>query len=998
MKSFDSMRQETRMTNQNAKTRLVPVVGVMLLTVVLATLAAPVPLPVQAPQANRLSVLFLGDEGHHQPFARAKQILPVLGTNGIDMFYTDNPQDLNPQELRKYHALIFYNNQADLSQTQLAALVGFLDNGGGLVVLHSASAAFQNSEEYIKLVGAAFKSHGTGTFSTARVTPNHPAIQDVPSFESWDETYIHTKHNPVNRTVIEVRRDAGHDEPWTWVRSYGRGRIYYTAWGHDERTWSNEGFHKQVVQATRWAAGDWAMQRISPNPKLPTARLSVPLPVYVRPPAPWNTQTDPIREIQVAQPVAKSIELTTLRPGFSMQAFATDPMIRRIIDFTWDARGRMWVVETNDYPNRVLPAGTPGSDRVLILEDTNRDGKADKSTVFADGMNLATSLVFVNGGLIVAQAPDILFFKDTNGDDKADVREVVLTGFPRNDTHGTPSNFRYGLDNQVLASVGYNGFRGTVAGRTWAPGTFAAGYFRFAADGSSIDYLARTSNNTWGVAQSEDGYVFGSTANGRASQFVHIPARYYQGLGMREPVLPAIENRADIYPIYPEIRQVDWFGLYTSGSAHEIYTARAFPENYWNRAAFIADPTGHLVGQFELSRNGTGYRAKNMWSFLASLDTWLAPVQVKVGPDGALWVSDFYTLVAQHNPTPRNMDGCCQNGPGNAYETPNRNANSGRIYRIAYEGAPSPAALRLDNASPAQLVAALSNDNMFWRLTAQRRLVERNNRDVVPSLVALVNNHTIDKLGLNAAALHALWTLDGLDAIERDANARQAVRNALYHPAGSVRRAALMVLPRTGQLEDDIFAAGMLPARRAPYETGAPIAIALQQDSDPGVRMETLLALSELPPSQRGAAALLDVLFAPQNARDPWLPDAVAIAGAKQGPDFLAQVLAQRLPTDKQALGGVARAVQLMTHFQATRTDPSAVVALIERVPRMDPVVGRAILQGVAQGWPANSAPTFTAAQRTTLAAARRDASADLAQNFAELAKRWTMPEVFATP
>ena len=157
---------------------------------------------------------------------------------------------------------------------------------------------------------------------------------------------------------------------------------------------------------------------------------------------------------------------------------------------------------------------------------------------------------------------------------------------------------------------------------------------------------------------------------------------------------------------------------HTAGAAHEIYTARAFPREYWTRMAFVADPTGHLIGMFELSDNGSGFSAKNRWNFMGNRDAWTSPVQVKVGPDGAVWVSDFYTLVAQHNPTPKNMKGCCETGPGNAYETPNRDRLHGRIYRIAYDSARA-TPMRLDNATPAQLVRALTNDNLFWRMTAQ---------------------------------------------------------------------------------------------------------------------------------------------------------------------------------------------------------------------------------------------------------------------------------------
>lgn len=725
--------------------------ALLLATLVPQSLVAQTP----SPRAERLRVLFLGDNGHHQPTRRAKELLPVLANDGIDLFYTDSRDDLNDAELDRYHAVMLYNNHLSVSEPQIGALLKFVRDGGGLVVLHCASASFQNSEEFIRLVGGAFKSHGTGTFSAVRTAPDHPAISGVPGFETWDETYIHTKHNPVNRTVLEVRRENGHDEPWTWVRTYGRGRVFYTAWGHDQRTWGNPGFQRLVERGLRWTAGDAALAMVAASPATKLIDLEVPLPTYKRPPAPWNTLDTAVTKAQAALPTRQSLQLMTLRPRLSVRPYAVEPLIGNIIDFTWDARGRMWAVETNDYPNTVLPDSVPGHDRILIIDDANRDGLADKTTVFADGLNLATSIVFANGGVIVGQAPHMLFFRDTNGDDKADERRILFTGFPRGDTHGTISNLRYGFDNQVWGSVGYNGFRGTVGPSTYERGRFGSGYFRFPVDGSNLEYVARTSNNTWGVAFTEDGFVFGSTANSRPSNFVHIPLRYYRGMGARDTVLPDIADRLDVFPV-TEILQVDQFGRYTAGAAHEIYTARAFPKEYWNRMAFVAEPTAHLIGMFELSDNGTTFSAKNRWSLMASRDAWAAPVQVKVGPDGAVWVSDFYTLVAQHNPTPQNLKGCCQNGPGNAYETPNRDWLHGRVYRIGYDSARAAPAMRLDLATPAQLVRALSNDNLFWRMTAQRLLVERRKQDVVPALIQLVNDHTVDREGLNPGALHAL--------------------------------------------------------------------------------------------------------------------------------------------------------------------------------------------------------------------------------------------------
>ena len=537
-------------------------------TGLLVALALPPSAEAQAPvlRGERLRVLFLGDNGHHQPTRRAKELLPVMAKDGVDLYYTDDRDDLNASELAQYHAVMIYTNYLTATRPQMSALLQFVEHGGGLVALHCASASFQNSEEFIKLVGAAFRSHGTGTFSAVRVAGDHPAIAGVPTFESWDETYVHTKHNPVDRTVLEVRRENGKDEPWTWVRTYGKGRVFYTAWGHDQRTWSQPGFQQLVEKGLRWTVGGVALTQVAKGPDTKLVDLPVPLPTYKLPPAPWNTLDKPMTKAQAALPTRESLQMMTLRPRFSVKPFAMEPSIGNIIDFTWDARGRMWAVETNDYPNTVLPDSVPGHDRILIIEDNDHDGLADKVKVFATGLNLATSIALANGGVVVAQAPHMLFYKDTNGDDKSDSRTILFTGFPRNDTHGSISNLRYGFDNQVWGSVGYNGFRGTVGPTTYARGQFGSGYFRFPGDGSNLEYVARTSNNTWGVALTEDNFVFGSTANSRPSNFVHIPLRYYRAMGARDTTLPDIADKLDIFPV-TDILQVDQFGKYTAGSA-----------------------------------------------------------------------------------------------------------------------------------------------------------------------------------------------------------------------------------------------------------------------------------------------------------------------------------------------------------------------------------------------------------------------------------------------
>src|SRR5947199_1292590 len=211
------------------------------------------PAVAQAPKP--LKVLFLGDTGHHRPNDRYRQLEPVFAKRAIELTYTDKAEALSDKTLAGYDALIVYANTTKITPEQEKALVDFVEGGKGFVPLHCASYCFLNSPKYVDLVGAQFLRHGTGTFRTTIAEPSHPIMKGYSGFESWDETYVHTKHNDKDRTVLEYRVDKDGKEPWTWVRTQGKGRVFYTAWGHDERTWSNPGFQNLVERGIRWAVG-----------------------------------------------------------------------------------------------------------------------------------------------------------------------------------------------------------------------------------------------------------------------------------------------------------------------------------------------------------------------------------------------------------------------------------------------------------------------------------------------------------------------------------------------------------------------------------------------------------------------------------------------------------------------------------------------------------------------------------------------------------------------
>ncbi len=819
-----------------------------------------------------LRVLFLGDAGHHQPAERFKQIEPILAGRGIELDYTAALEDLNPAKLAGYDAVLVYANWTKIAPAQERALLDFVDAGGGFIPIHCASYCFLNSPKYIELVGAQFQTHGTGVFRETIVQPDHSVLRGIAPIESWDETYVHTKHN-TNRLVLAERRDQRGAEPYTWVRQHGKGRVFYTAWGHDQRTWSNKNFQGLVENGIRWASAN-SPSRLQPKIGLKPfeyMEAPAPLPNYVAN-ARWGTQAEPIRTMQKPLSPPESMDHLVTFPGFQASLFAAEPDIVKPIWLAWDERGRLWIAETIDYPNNMQPPGQ-GHDRIKICEDTDGDGHADKFTVFVDQLSVPTSFVFANGGIIVVHSGKTEFFQDTDGDDKADVRKVLFSGWGTGDTHAGPSNLRYGFDNWIWGTVGYSGFNGTVGGKSIR---FGQGIYRFKPDGSALEFIRSSNNNTWGLGFTEDDILFGSTANGNASMYMPMPNRYYEAVnGWSASRLETIADSQRFYPLTEKVRQVDYHGRYTAGAGSAFYTARSFPKEYWNRAQFVAEPTGHLLGRFFIEPRGSDFIAHNARNFLASDDEWTSPVCAEVGPDAALWVSDWYNYIIQHNPTPQGF----RTGKGAAYETPLRDKTHGRIYRIAYTPAKNAAKIQLDTSSPQQLVAALKSDNMLWRTTAQRLLVSRGNKDVAPALCALVRDTSVDEIGLNPAAIHALWTLHGLGALDgSDTESLEAAVGALQHPSAGVRRAAVNVLPRT-----ESSAKAMLAAK-------------LLGDTDAQARLATLLALAESPASEAAANGIFQMLQEPRNAEDRWIPDAATSAAAHNDAAFLKAVLSNYKP------------------------------------------------------------------------------------------------------
>jgi putative membrane-bound dehydrogenase-like protein len=650
----------------------------------------------------------------------------------------------------------------------------------------------------------------------------------------------------------------------------------------------------------------------------------------------WGVQGEPFSKMQVPLPAKESIKHLVVPKGFHPELFVSEEQLGggKPICMNWDERGRLWVAMTYDYPNQLQPPDQ-GHDRIVICEDTDGDGTADKVTVFSEKLSIPTSLFFARGGVIVFDAGRTIFLKDTDGDGEADLREVLFGTWNMRDTHGTASNMQYGLDNWVWGMQGYNRSRITLKNGEQTE-FFNQGFLRFKADGSKFEFIRSTDNNTWGLGISEEGIIFGSTANRNPSVYMPIANRYYERVRGWTTSLQ-LHTIADSYlfkPITDKVRQVDQHGGYTAGAGHSLYTARRYPTEYWNRTAFVAEPTGHLVGTFVLRRDGSDFHSNNPFNLVASDDEWTAPTMAEVGPDGNVWVIDWYNYIVQHNPTPIGF----KTGKGAAYETDLRDKKHARIYRIVYDRPGTKETkdrFTLADATPEKLVATLKNDNLFWRRHAQRLLVERGKQDVVPALLEMAHDPGVDAVGLNVGVIHALWTLHGLGVLDgSNAEATSVAVAALKHRAAGVRRNAMQVLPHDARSVMDILEAGLIG------------------DADAQVRLMSLLALADQPPAPAAAEAIVAALCDPANARDRWIPDAATSAAANNSENFLKALSARKEPSPKQlAVAGI-----VAEHY-ARGAPVDSVGTVLARLVDADPQILAAVVRGLSKGWLGDKPP-----------------------------------------
>ena len=484
----------------------------------------------------------------------------------------------------------------------------------------------------------------------------------------------------------------------------------------------------------------------------------------------------------------------TVPEGFEVRLFAAEPDVINPVAMTWDDRGRLWVVELYEYPLGA-PAGTKGRDRVKILEDTDGDGRVDKVTVFADGLNLATGIQLGNGGVYIGQAPDLLFLQDTNGDDVADVRTTLMTGFGLEDRHELLNGFTWGPDGWLYLTHGV--FTHSKVRDPNNPNdsgiVLNAAVGRFQPRTKRFEVFADGTSNPWGLDFDRAGNAFVSACV--IDHFFHMAAG---GVYDRQGGTPG-----DPYTYQLLHSIVDHKHYMAAYAGVNIYQGDQFPAE-WQGEVLMGNIHQSAINHDHLTTNGSSFLASARPDFLTTTDGWFRPVSAQTGPDGALWVMDWYDKYP-----------CYQNANADPEGV---DRERGRIWRVVYTGknhgapvASHPANLNLGKLNTHELVGTLAHSNVWMRRMAQRLLNERRDPAAKADLQSLVKNGaTLD------ARLAALWTLHGSDQLD------DATLDSLTHDAEPAIRTWVARL--TGQRGD-------------PSETALGRLAQLAEDTDSSVRL-----------------------------------------------------------------------------------------------------------------------------------------------------------------
>jgi len=627
--------------------------------------------------------------------------------------------------------------------------------------------------------------------------------------------------------------------------------------------------------------------------------------------------------------------------GFQMNLFASEPLIADPVDMCIDENGVMYVVEMSGYPLDKSHTG-----KIKILRDEDGDSVMDESILFAEELMFPNGIMPWKQGVIVTDAPYVLYLEDSDGDGRSDKRDTILSGYSLSNPHVNVNNPIYGLDNWVyLSHFGRIGTRKyeedfgdegseirfwNLPGSPELPKNANSKNVRFKPDGSGLEM--RSVKGQFGHTFDEWGHHFLTHNSNHIYQEVIGPR--YLNRNKSAIILSASEDISD-HGNSTEVMQITTnpdrqlftpVGLSTSTSGLTYYDGGLFPTPYDKDVTFVAESVSNLVHTDRLVDTGATFRAERHRpdkEFLASRDFWARPVNMYVGPDGALYVLDYYRRIIEH---PEWMSEEAIEA-GDLYD----GHDMGRIYRITPKGSKKAdwtEGLDLGNRTSEELVKYLSHKNGWWRRNAQRLLVDRSDPSVIPLLMTQILE------GRNTyGRLHAMWTLEGMKALEVD-----IINKVLNDPEPGIRENAIRLAEK--YIDQDMDLETHL------YD--------LVSDPSPKVRFQLLSTLGDLE-NEKSRKAREELLL--EKVEDEWFQLAALTAQDLDVKGLLSELMKR---TIKENTGRYQSLMRRLAEVLGTSDDTETIAALLGQVTavnkneisELQPV----ILSGLVSGLRGNEA------------------------------------------
>ncbi|MGZ8939964.1 MAG: PVC-type heme-binding CxxCH protein, partial [Limisphaerales bacterium] len=512
--------------------------------------------------------------------------------------------------------------------------------------------------------------------------------------------------------------------------------------------------------------------------------------------------TDPV----TAEEQAKTFKLP---PGFKVELVAAEPDIQKPMNMAFDAKGRLWVTSSREYPFPA-PLDRPARDSIKVLEDFDENGRARKVTTFADGLNIPIGLYPYKNGVIAWSIPNIWYFQDTDGDGKADRRDVLFGPFGwERDTHGNQASFRRGFDGWLYATHGFNNIS-AVRGKDGNEVKMQSGNtYRMRLDGSRVEHHTFGQVNPFGLSFDPSGNIYSADCHS---------APIYELL--RGGVYPSFGKPHDGLGFAPTMLEHSHGSTAICGII--FYADDQWPAEYQNNI-LIGNVMTSRINRDTLVSHGSSKTAREEADFVTATDPWFRPVDLQHGPDGALYVADFYNRIIGHYEVP--------------LQHPGRDRERGRIWKLSYVGeGKKPGKLPdFSRANIEQLIAEFRSANMPRRMLAMNELVDRHGGNAVEQLQATLRKQD----AASTESVHSLWALQRLGSLDQE-----SIRKFVSHGDREVRTHVMRILSEEEQFGALRQSAGLRAL----------------QDADPTVQRAAADALAQFPEAESYVRPLLNLL------------------------------------------------------------------------------------------------------------------------------------------